>query len=55
MAKKPKKTPIQKANEYKAVGNSLKNKGKLTLGQHFIKAAELIEEQAERIKELEAE
>ena len=45
---------IKKKHEYKAVGNSLKDKGKLTLSKHFLDAAELIELQAERIAELEA-
>ena len=41
-----------KMNQYKAVGNSLREKGKLTLSQHFLEAAEIIKLQAERIKEL---
>ena len=53
MAKKE-KTTIQKINGYKAIGNSFKAKGKLTTGQHFIDAAELIESQEKRIEELEA-
>jgi propanediol dehydratase small subunit len=44
----------KKKHEYKAVGNSLKDKGKLTLSKHFLDAAELIELQQEKIAELEA-
>lgn len=44
---------VKKANEFKAVGQSLKNKGKPTTGQHFHDAAGIIELQADRIEELE--
>ncbi len=45
---------VKKKNEYKQIGGSLRDKGKLTLSKHFLDAAELIELQAARIAELEA-
>ena len=43
----------KKKHEYKAIGNSLRDKGNLTLSKHFLDAAELIKLQAARIAELE--
>ena len=53
MAKKPKKSITETISAFKTIGQSFKAKGKLTTGQHFIDAAELIESQQKRIKELE--
>lgn len=46
---------VRKMNDFRAVGRSFSNKGKPTVGQHFADAAEIIELQAARIAELEAE
>ncbi len=47
-----KKTTIQKVNHFKAVAQSLMDKGKLTLSKHFADAADLIEEQRLEIVDL---